>query len=80
MELVLSLEAMEGITWFGISGNKLEALPPRGVQEIELKAIPILPGLRSISGIRLLDTFLKRTYSYDDLAQVFVVVNNGKTI
>lgn len=80
VELVLSLEAMEGITWFGISGNKLEALPPRGVQEIELKAIPILPGLRSISGIRLLDTFLKRTYSYDDLAQVFVVVNNGKTI
>ncbi|KAF5275182.1 hypothetical protein FQR65_LT04214 [Abscondita terminalis] len=73
VELVLSLEAIEGISWCGISGIKLEPLPSRGFQEIELKAIPLVPGLRSISGIQLLDTFLKRTYSYDDIGQVFVV-------
>ncbi|GAA6072969.1 trafficking protein particle complex subunit 13 isoform X2, partial [Tachysurus ichikawai] len=27
----------------------------------------------SISGLRLTDTFLKRTYEYDDIAQVCVV-------
>ncbi|KAF5270850.1 hypothetical protein FQA39_LY08295 [Lamprigera yunnana] len=73
VELVLTLEAIEGISWCGTSGIKLESLPSRGFQEIELKAIPLLPGLRPISGIQLLDTFLKRTYSYDDIAQVFVV-------
>jgi len=29
--------------------------------------------LQNISGIRLTDVFLKRTYDYDDLAQVFVI-------
>ena len=28
--------------------------------------------LQNISGIRLLDTFLKRTYDYDELAQVYI--------
>jgi hypothetical protein len=28
---------------------------------------------QSISGLRLTDTFLKRTYEYDDIAQVCVV-------
>lgn len=29
--------------------------------------------LQSVSGLRLTDTFLKRTYEYDDIAQVCVV-------
>ena len=48
---------------------------PHSVQEIDFKAIPLLPGLRSIAGVRLTDTILKRTYSYDDLGQVFVIID-----
>lgn len=38
--------------------------------------MPVAPGLRAISGVRLLDTLLKRTYSYDELGQIFVVIND----
>lgn len=72
----MSLEKVEGIAWYGISGYKLEPLAPRDVKEIQFTAVPLIPGLRSISGIRLIDTLLKRTYSYDDLAQVFVTIND----
>jgi hypothetical protein len=34
--------------------------------------ISVLFSLQNISGVRLTDVFLKRTYDYDDLAQVFV--------
>lgn len=80
VELMLILETIEGMSWYGLSGYKLNSLPARGFQEIELKAIPLLPGLRSISGIQLLDTFLKRSYSYNDIAQVFVVSEKDKMI
>lgn len=32
--------------------------------------------LQNISGIRLVDTFLKRTYDYDEIAQVYVTQHN----
>lgn len=75
VELVLTLDNCEGMTWIGISGRKLESLTPHSVQILNFTIVPILPGLKSISGIRLLDTFLKRTYPYDNLGHVFVVVN-----
>lgn len=73
MDLLLSLEECSGFTWIGISGRKLDPLYPRDYQEIEFTIVPLFPGLHSISGIRLLDTFLKRTYTFDDIGQVFVI-------
>lgn len=72
------LENVEGIAWCGISGRKLEPLPPQSHKIIEFNCIPLIPGLRSISGIKLLDTFLKRTYTYDELGRVFVILNNDE--
>lgn len=80
IDLVLFLEDREGMTWCGISGKKLEPLTPRASQELEFKAIPLLPGLRLVSGIKLLDTFLKRTYPYEELGQVFVIVNDTDNV
>lgn len=77
IDLVLFLEDREGMTWCGISGKQLEPLAPRASQELEFKAIPLLPGLRLVSGVKLLDTFLKRTYPYEELGQVFVIVNDA---
>ncbi|CAH0550754.1 unnamed protein product [Brassicogethes aeneus] len=78
VDLMVYLENVEGIAWCDISGRKLEPLPPHSVKILEFKCIPILPGLKSIAGIKLLDTFLKRTYPYNDLGQVFVMVNDRK--
>lgn len=75
MELVLSFEDCEDMLWVGVSGRKLDSLTPHSMQILEFTIVPVVPGLKSISGIRLLDTFLKRTYSYDNLGQVFVVLN-----
>lgn len=77
--MMLSLEDCEGIAWCEISGRKLETLTPHSTQILEFRAVPLSPGLRSISGIRLMDMLLKRTYSYDDLGQVFVVINESES-
>lgn len=81
---MLSFDDCEGVNWCEISGRKLESLPPHSTSVYEFQAVPIAPGLRFISGIRLLDTLLKRTYSYDELGQIFVVINEkeceGKSI
>ncbi|EFA07324.1 trafficking protein particle complex subunit 13 [Tribolium castaneum] len=82
VELMMYLDNSDGLAWCGISGRKLEVLPPHSTRVLEFKAIPLIPGLRTLSGIKLVDTFLKRTYNYDDLGQVFVIVNDnvGKSI
>lgn len=80
---MLYLENSNGITWCGISGRKLEPLLPHSMNILEFKAIPLVPGLQNLSGIKLIDTFLKRTYTYDELGQVFVIIKDndvGKSI
>ncbi|XP_056639253.1 trafficking protein particle complex subunit 13 [Diorhabda carinulata] len=77
VDLMIYLENIEGIAWCDISGRKLEPLLPLSHTVLEFKCIPLLPGLRTISGIKLLDTFLKRTYTYDELGQIFVIVDDG---
>ncbi|XP_023030224.1 trafficking protein particle complex subunit 13 [Leptinotarsa decemlineata] len=74
VELMIYLENVEGIAWCDISGRKLEPLPPLSHVILEFKCIPLIPGLRTISGIKLQDIFLKRTYTYNELGQIFVVV------
>ena len=61
------------LLWTGISNRPLDKIESNCSIEIHLNLIPILPGLQSISGLRLVDLFLKRTYDYDDLAQVLVI-------
>ncbi|XP_063921514.1 trafficking protein particle complex subunit 13 [Zophobas morio] len=79
VDLTLYLENSDGLVWCGISGQKLESLTPHCTRIIEFKAMPLIPGLHTLSGIKLVDTFLKRTYSYDDLGQVFVIIDeNGE--
>ncbi|XP_050295166.1 trafficking protein particle complex subunit 13 [Anthonomus grandis grandis] len=75
VDFMLHLENTENIAWCDISGIKLDPLPPHSCKILEFKCIPLVPGLRTISGIKLVDTFLKRTYPYDELGQVFVFVD-----
>lgn len=74
LDLMLKLRSEEtaGILWSGISNRKVGSLGPGSSAYIQLSALPITSGLQPISGISLVDLFLKRTYDYDSLASVFV--------
>lgn len=73
MDLALSLEKLyPDLVWIGTSGKHIGRLEIGGSTVIELTLVPLSAGLHNISGIRLKDLFLSRTYDYDDVAQVFV--------
>lgn len=74
LDLILKLRSQHdsSLLWCGISNRKLGPLEPGGSVLVNLTALPINTGLHNITGISLVDLFLKRTYEYDDLASVFV--------
>jgi len=61
------------LVWTGISNRHFGKLSPKSTLNLELSLIPRVPGLHAISGLRLIDTFLKRTYEHDEIAQVLVI-------
>uniref|UniRef100_A0A8C1VHB8 Trafficking protein particle complex subunit 13 n=1 Tax=Cyprinus carpio TaxID=7962 RepID=A0A8C1VHB8_CYPCA len=73
MDLELEMCNTRSVHWCGVSGRQLGKLSPSASLSIPLKLLSSVQGLQSISGLRLTDTFLKRTYEYDDIAQVCVV-------
>lgn len=73
LSLVLDIRTKPAVLWTGISNRPLEKIDPNHSIEICLKLVPIMPGLQSICGLRLVDLFLKRTYDYPDLAQILVI-------
>ncbi|XP_046717747.1 trafficking protein particle complex subunit 13 isoform X1 [Silurus meridionalis] len=73
MDLLLEMCNTRSVHWCGVSGRQLGKLGPSASLSIPLQLLSSVQGLQSISGLRLTDTFLKRTYEYDDIAQVCVV-------
>ncbi|XP_043835330.1 trafficking protein particle complex subunit 13 isoform X4 [Dromiciops gliroides] len=73
MDLVLEMCNTNSIHWCGVSGRQLGKLNPSSSLYLALTLLSSVQGLQSVSGLRLTDTFLKRTYEYDDIAQVCVV-------
>ncbi|XP_070599382.1 trafficking protein particle complex subunit 13 isoform X5 [Erythrolamprus reginae] len=73
MDLVLEMCNTNSIHWCGVSGRQLGKLHPTSSLYLTLTVLSSVQGLQSVSGLRLTDTFLKRTYEYDDIAQVCVV-------
>ncbi|XP_023218162.1 trafficking protein particle complex subunit 13-like [Centruroides sculpturatus] len=74
MDLILNLDThcSNGILWQGVTGRQLGKFEPYSSLDLKLNAVAIRLGLMVISGIRLIDSFLKRTYDYDEVAQIFV--------
>uniref|UniRef100_A0A2C9M5S2 Trafficking protein particle complex subunit 13 n=1 Tax=Biomphalaria glabrata TaxID=6526 RepID=A0A2C9M5S2_BIOGL len=76
MDLTLVLQNItqsSGLLWCGVSGRQLGKLPQNESLDITLSLIAVIPGLQTISGLRLTDNFLKRTYEHDEISQIFVV-------
>eukprot|EP00096_Caligus_rogercresseyi_P014435 TRINITY_DN6954_c0_g1_i1.p1 TRINITY_DN6954_c0_g1~~TRINITY_DN6954_c0_g1_i1.p1 ORF type:complete len:432 (+),score=87.16 TRINITY_DN6954_c0_g1_i1:52-1296(+) len=82
-ERTLELEALcvdknkSRLMWSGSTAQKLGLLQPDGCLEFTLSVVPLDTGLQVISGIRILDNLLKRTYEFDDSNQVFVTSDLG---
>lgn len=74
LDLILKLRSLQdsSLLWCGISNRKLGPLEPGNGISVNLTALPINTGLHNITGVSLVDLFLKRTYDYDDLASVYV--------
>ncbi|XP_043482121.1 trafficking protein particle complex subunit 13 [Leptopilina heterotoma] len=72
MDLQINLQSNSSIAWCGISDKLIGPLKPGESTYIPLCLIPLNVGLINISGLQLVDTFLKRVYDYDDVAQIFV--------
>lgn len=74
LDLILKLRSLQdsSLLWCGVSNRKLGPLQPGNSTYINLTALPINSGLHNITGVSLVDIFLKRTYDYDDLASVYV--------
>ncbi|KAM8793057.1 trafficking protein particle complex subunit 13 isoform 1-T1 [Eudromia elegans] len=78
MDLVLEMCNTSSIHWCGVSGRQLGKLHPSSSLHLALTLLSSVQGLQSVSGLRLTDTFLKRTYEYDDIAQVCVISSEVK--
>ncbi|ELU05219.1 hypothetical protein CAPTEDRAFT_211630 [Capitella teleta] len=63
-----------GLLWSCCSGIQIGRLTSGSSTLLKLALIPTACGLQTISGLRLTDTFLKRTYEHDEVAQVYVYV------
>ncbi|KAK3854007.1 hypothetical protein Pcinc_031215 [Petrolisthes cinctipes] len=61
-----------GSEWSGVSSQTVPTLSPGQYTSLTLSLLPLHTGLQTIAGVRLTDTFLKRTYDYENLAQVFI--------
>ncbi|XP_078531284.1 trafficking protein particle complex subunit 13 isoform X2 [Lissotriton helveticus] len=78
MDLILEMCNTNAIHWCGVSGRQLGKLSPSSSLHLMLTLLSSVQGLQSVSGLRLTDTFLKRTYEYDDIAQVCVISSKTK--
>lgn len=74
LNLILKLRSLQdsSLLWCGISNRKLGPLEPGKSIYVNLTALPINTGLHNITGLSLVDLFLKRTYDYDYLASIYV--------
>uniref|UniRef100_A0A0N5AHI4 Trafficking protein particle complex subunit 13 n=1 Tax=Syphacia muris TaxID=451379 RepID=A0A0N5AHI4_9BILA len=75
LDLILTLDGslQPNLIFTCVSGVRLGQLRPNVVVDFSFQLLPIQAGLQSISGIRVTDTFLKRTYEHDEIGQVLVV-------
>ncbi|KHJ82278.1 hypothetical protein OESDEN_18030 [Oesophagostomum dentatum] len=74
LDLRLELQNVsQSLVFCSISGISLGQVPPNGSVPFTVEMIPISIGFQSISGIRIVDSFMKKAYDHDDIAQVFVM-------
>ena len=74
LDLEINLESSNKpkMLWTGPTSRKLGLIEPAGSTEITLECVPQDTALQTISGVKLTDTSLKRTYDFDAICHVYV--------
>lgn len=70
--LSVSFENQTNILWKGISGFNLEKLEPKCSTAVDFNLLPITPGLLGVSGLRITDMEIDRTYEFDYIHHILV--------
>lgn len=75
MELTAKLDTKLrfGCDYTGIAEFQIGSIEPGKYKDFPLTICPSKLGLIKISNLLLTNSFLKRTYEFDDFAQVFVI-------
>ncbi len=60
------------VLWCGPTSRKLGLIEPAGSLELVLECVAQDVALQTISGVKLVDTSLKRTYDFDSICHVYV--------
>ncbi|GAB0091756.1 Probable trafficking protein particle complex subunit 13 homolog [Sergentomyia squamirostris] len=78
MELTVNLmgKAQKDSAYTGTSEYSLGSIASGTFKDCTLTVFPVQLGLITITDLQLTDTFLKKTYKFEDFLQVFVVDNN----
>jgi len=77
LDLSLSSPTCGLLTWCGVTQRGLGLLEPGGNTEVTVELVVHKGGLHSIQGISCTDSLLKRTYTFNDQCQIFVVSDPG---
>ncbi|CAI2343718.1 unnamed protein product [Caenorhabditis sp. 36 PRJEB53466] len=72
LQLRLEQPSNRQLVFCSPSGVSLGQLAPSGHVDFTFDVFPVSVGIQSISGLRITDTFSKRIYEHDDIAQIFV--------
>ncbi|XP_032948979.1 LOW QUALITY PROTEIN: trafficking protein particle complex subunit 13-like [Rhinolophus ferrumequinum] len=78
MKLVLKMYDTDSIHWCGNSGRYLGKLASTSSLRVTMTLLSLKMGLQSVSGIRIKDQLLKKTYVCDDVAKVYVICSTVK--
>jgi len=72
LDLVLETSSRQ-LTWTGVCQRALGLVEPGGSLEADLEVVFHDTGLQTVSGVKLVDGLLQRTYEFNDQCQVYVV-------
>lgn len=73
INLNFNMKARRGHAYTGSSEQSLGMIEPEKCKEFTLTVFPARLGITNISDLQLTDVFMKRSYEFEDILQVFVV-------
>ena len=74
VDLDLTLENVNKpkMLWSGSCSRKLGLIEPAGSTEVELEVVARDTALQLLSGVRITDSLLMRSYQFDELCHIYV--------
>jgi trafficking protein particle complex subunit 13 len=73
LNLNFNMKQRRGHAYTGSSEQSLGMIEPEKFKEFTLTIFPARMGIVNISDVKLTDVFMKRSYEFEDILQVFVV-------